>query len=102
MSCYATGKCSGNDAHRKATHGTVRQATMQLLRRLMMRLRSWRRWRPDSVHTFAVPLSAPIYRDVTSTGVRVYSLCGSCGARLESSATLCDACAKRRSPSPPS
>ena len=76
---------------------------MQLLRRLMMRVRTWRVWRRrDAVTSLVVPLSGPIYREVSSMGVRVYSLCGGCGARLESSATLCGACAKRRSPSPPS
>lgn len=76
---------------------------MQLLRQLMMRLRSWRAWRRfDASQQLMVPHQGPIFREVTSTGVRVYSLCGSCGARLESSATLCGACAKRRSPLPPS
>jgi predicted amidophosphoribosyltransferase len=42
-------------------------------------------------------LQSAIHRDVTSSGVRVYSLCGSCGARLEASATLCEDCAQRRS-----
>jgi hypothetical protein len=41
--------------------------------------------------------SRPILRDVTRNGVRVYSLCGSCGAHLAASATLCDACARSRS-----
>jgi len=76
---------------------------MQLFRRLMMTLRSWRIWRrPSAPATLVVPLSGPIFREVTSSGVRVYSLCGGCGARLESSATLCGSCAKRRSPSSPS
>jgi hypothetical protein len=35
-----------------------------------------------------------IHRDVTRHGVRVYSLCGACGARLECSATLCEECAQ--------
>ena len=35
-----------------------------------------------------------LYRDVTQQGVRVYSLCGSCGARMECSATLCEECAQ--------
>jgi predicted amidophosphoribosyltransferase len=60
------------------------------------------RRRPGLATTFVVPLSGPIFREVTSAGVRVYSLCAGCGARLESSATLCGACAKRRSPSSPS
>jgi hypothetical protein len=77
---------------------------MQLLRQLMMRWRSWRVWRRlgSSSVPLVIPHAGPIFREVTSTGVRVYSLCGSCGARLESSATLCGACAKRRSPLPPS
>jgi hypothetical protein len=76
---------------------------MRLLRQLMMRVRSWRGWLSGRHHqAFVVPHHGPIFRDVTSAGVRVYSLCGSCGARLESSATLCGACAKRRSPLPPS
>ncbi len=41
--------------------------------------------------------SAAIYRDVTPNGVRVFSLCGGCGARLNASATLCDECAQKRS-----
>ena len=42
-------------------------------------------------------LRPAIHRDVTPSGVRVYSLCGSCGTRLETSATLCEDCAQRRS-----
>jgi hypothetical protein len=73
---------------------------MQLLRELMMRVRSWRGWLSRRHHqALVVPQYGPIFREVTSTGVRVYSLCGSCGARLESSATLCGACAKRLPPS---
>ena len=42
----------------------------------------------------------PIHRDVSANGVRVFSLCGGCGARLQTSATLCEECAqKRESPS---
>lgn len=44
-----------------------------------------------------IAFQAAIHREVTSSGVRVYSLCGSCGARLEASATLCEECAIRRS-----
>ena len=40
---------------------------------------------------------APIHREVTAAGVRVFSLCGGCGARLNASATLCDECAAKRS-----
>jgi hypothetical protein len=76
---------------------------MRFLQRLMIRLRSWRAWRRlGPGPSLVVPLSGPIFREVTPSGVRVYSLCGGCGARLEYSATLCGACAKRRSPSPPS
>ncbi|HMA24431.1 MAG TPA: hypothetical protein VKP00_10565 [Gemmatimonadaceae bacterium] len=38
-----------------------------------------------------------IHRDVTPNGVRVYSLCATCGARLHASATLCEECAQKRS-----
>jgi hypothetical protein len=53
------------------------------------------RVKPTDVLPLIVFHSA-IHRDVTSSGVRVYSLCGSCGARLEASATLCEECASRR------
>jgi hypothetical protein len=77
---------------------------MRLLQRLIARLRAWREgWGASSLADppFALPSSPAIHREVSSNGVRVFSLCGSCGARLEASATLCDACAKRRSPSSP-
>jgi hypothetical protein len=77
---------------------------MQILRQWINRFRGWmmrrgveRHPRPD--FKFVVPLGGAILRDVSPAGVRVYSLCGSCGARLEVSATLCGACAARRSPS---
>jgi hypothetical protein len=35
-------------------------------------------------------------RDVSSHGVRFFSLCGTCGERMESSATLCEDCARKR------
>lgn len=47
------------------------------------------------------PQAITIHRDVTRHGVRVFSLCGSCGARLEASATLCEECAQGRSRSTP-
>ena len=50
---------------------------------------------------FLVTMARPIFREVTTQGVRVYSLCGSCGAQLAASATLCDSCAQRRSRSAP-
>ncbi|HKO14619.1 MAG TPA: hypothetical protein VJU87_00170 [Gemmatimonadaceae bacterium] len=76
---------------------------MQLLRRIFARVLAWRAARRglgESPLGFILP-AAPqlpiIHRDVSSSGVRVYSLCGCCGARLEASATLCDECAQRRS-----
>jgi hypothetical protein len=82
---------------------------MQSLRQWINRVRSSRLWR-SLLHTHAprvpsLPLalslditpSRPILREVTKHGVRVYSLCGSCGAHLAASATLCDACARSRS-----
>jgi hypothetical protein len=78
---------------------------MQSLRQWISRVRSWRVWRslrrapsaPPVALAFDIPLSRPILREVTPHGVRVYSLCGSCGAHLAASATLCDACARSRS-----
>jgi ribosomal protein L40E len=75
-----------------------------LLHRLMTRLRAWRAsWRRPASYQIPliVPVAPPIFREVSSQGVRVFSLCGSCGARMETSATLCSACASRRSPSSP-
>jgi len=74
-----------------------------LLQRLIARVRSWYAWRrpASAALPLLIPSKGPIFREVTSHGVKVFSLCGSCGARLEMSATLCSACAKRRSPSSP-
>jgi ribosomal protein L40E len=83
---------------------------MQSLRELISRLRSWQGWRLlrrapaaplPSALPFLVTMTRPIYREVTTQGVRVYSLCGTCGAQLSASATLCDGCAQRRSRSAP-
>ena len=83
---------------------------MQSLRELINRVRSWQGWRllrrgpaapPPTALPFLVTMARPIYREVTSQGVRVYSLCGSCGAQLAASATLCESCAQRRSRSAP-
>jgi hypothetical protein len=41
--------------------------------------------------------NATIFREVTPHGVRVFSLCASCGTRLDASATLCEECAHKRS-----
>jgi hypothetical protein len=79
------------------------ERSMQSLRQLISRVRAWRVWQRLRIRPAASPIppffiaSRPIYRDVTSHGVRVYSLCGSCGAHLAASATLCDACARSRS-----
>ncbi|HEU5173842.1 MAG TPA: hypothetical protein VFT96_03735 [Gemmatimonadaceae bacterium] len=73
---------------------------MALLQRLLAQYRAWRAARQVSgAIPLIVPAAHPILREVSSTGVRVFSLCGSCGARLETSATLCNACERRRSPS---
>ncbi len=70
---------------------------MRYLRSILARLRAWRLKRrqrilagPFMLHSFG----PSIYRDVTPNGVKVYSLCGGCGARLECSATLCEECAQ--------
>jgi hypothetical protein len=85
---------------------------MQFLRRLFHRLLSARlfarydsRLSRDSIvplfYFEQKPAALTIHREVSRNGVRIYSLCGSCGARLEVSATLCEECAKGRSPSAP-
>ena len=77
---------------------------MLLLHRLMLRWHAWRLRRAVPVHhgvPLIVPVSPPIYREVTSSGVRVFSLCGGCGQRLGQSATLCEGCASRRTSAPP-
>lgn len=80
---------------------------MRYLRSIMARIRAWRlkkqprtfvgpslllSFGPSFGHSFG----PAIHRDVTPNGVRVYSLCGNCGARLECSATLCEECARVR------
>jgi hypothetical protein len=76
----------------------------QLVNRITDRVRAWRTKRQAS-HPFITPMylhfpapyAASIHRDVTPNGVRVYSLCGDCGSRLNASATLCEECAQKRS-----
>jgi hypothetical protein len=78
---------------------------MQSLRELLSRFRRWRAWRAlrRSPAASAAGLlrelttSRPILRDVSRHGVRVYSLCVSCGVHLSASATLCEGCARSRS-----
>ena len=51
-----------------------------------------------------VPLIIPsvlLHRDVSAEGVRFYGICGSCGAQLEASATLCNECAQGHSRTTP-
>ena len=79
---------------------------VQLFHRIVERFRAWRE-RRRAVRPFVTPLylniphySAAIHRDVTPNGVRVYSLCGDCGVRLQASATLCEECAQKRSRAP--
>jgi hypothetical protein len=74
---------------------------MQFVRRVWNRLLAWRASRKATVIAVVVPdftASLPsLARDVSSHGVRFYSLCGTCGERMESSATLCGDCARKRS-----
>ena len=79
------------------------QNLRQLFIRIGARYRAWRERRvarpfitPLYLH-FPPALTASIHRDVTPNGVRVYSLCGDCGSRLNASATLCEECAQKRS-----
>ena len=76
---------------------------MQSIRHLIARLLAWRPGRrrvhtaPAGLIPFLVAYQPAIHREVTPNGVRFFSLCGCCGARLGTSATLCDDCAQRRS-----
>jgi hypothetical protein len=70
---------------------------MQYLRSILARFRAWRlrqQFRNADGPSLLLSFGPPIHRDVTRAGVRVYSLCGGCGARLECSATLCEECAQ--------
>lgn len=75
---------------------------MQLLRQFFARVLAWRAVRralrsQRDFHPLVAFHTAAIHREVTASGVRVFSLCGTCGARLAASATLCEECAQRRS-----
>jgi len=77
---------------------------MRVLHRLLARFRAWKANRGTPRLAIAMMFqNAPpgpanlIRREVTRNGVRVLSLCGCCGARLQTSATLCEECAQRRS-----
>lgn len=70
---------------------------MRYIRSLVARIRAWfesRMLGSDAEPSLSLSFGASISRDVTPSGVRFYSLCGGCGARLDCSATLCDECAK--------
>lgn len=75
---------------------------MRYLRSIIARIRAWRlgrRAKTVAEPSLLLSFGASIHRDVTPHGVRFYSLCGGCGARLDCSATLCDECAKGKHPS---
>lgn len=70
---------------------------MRYLRSIMARFRAWRMNRQSGATegpSLLLSFGTVIYRDVTANGIRVYSLCGGCGARLQCSATLCEECAQ--------
>jgi ribosomal protein L40E len=77
----------------------------QFFHRIVERIKRWRIERraprpyliPLDMSAGMYPTSVAIHRDVTPNGVRVYSLCASCGARLHASATLCEECAQKKS-----
>lgn len=75
---------------------------MRLVHSFIARLRAWYNkavGREEITLSYVPALGQGILRDVTPSGVRVYSLCGGCGARLECSATLCEECAQGPHPS---
>jgi hypothetical protein len=70
---------------------------LKALKAIIARIRAWRGPQTTPIDFEALSTLAigpAIHRDVTSSGVRVYSVCGACGARLECSATLCEECAQ--------
>jgi hypothetical protein len=81
----------------------------QFIGRLLARVKAWKPYRraPQSVVTpmfinfVSSSYTSAIHRDVTPHGVRVYSLCGCCGSRLNASATLCEECAQKKRPARP-
>ena len=81
---------------------------MPYLIRLLNRVCDWLAWRVprpamtvDEFVTLVEFEGRTRTGDRTHAGMRVYSLCGCCGTPLGTSATLCDGCANRRSPSAP-
>lgn len=85
----------------------LQKSPVAFFRQLATRFREWKLRRQNRVaipvphYLIAPPYAAPIHREVTSSGVRVFSLCGECGCRLQASATLCDECAQKRKPARP-
>ena len=76
---------------------------MRFIQSMLARIRGWITRKPETVafdESLLASFAPSIYRDVSATGVRVYSLCGSCGTRLECSATLCEECAQGPHASP--
>jgi predicted amidophosphoribosyltransferase len=79
----------------------------QFLSGLRTRIAAWKQRRRASQSLATSSLidlatySPAIHRDVTSNGVRFYSLCGCCGAQLNASATLCGECAQKKRPARP-
>jgi hypothetical protein len=75
---------------------------MRFLNALLARIKAWKanrrvhRTLTPTIFNFSVHM-ASIHREVTPHGVRVFSLCNTCGAMLQASATLCDECAQKRS-----
>jgi hypothetical protein len=77
---------------------------MERLRRFFLQLRdrlnAWRDKRRLTTAAILLPdfiANEPtLSREVSRSGVRFYSICGSCGARLAVSATLCEECAQKR------
>jgi hypothetical protein len=80
------------------------ERSMLWINEMVRRVRGWRLWEklglvtPAREAPYLVVSARPLLREVTPNGVRVYSLCGSCGAVLAASATLCGDCARKRSP----
>jgi hypothetical protein len=70
---------------------------MKYLRSILARVRAWwsrKRMGKAPRPSLLLSFGASIQRDVTPNGVKFYSLCGGCGARLDCSATLCEECAQ--------
>jgi hypothetical protein len=80
---------------------------MRFFSALLARFRAWKAKRTShrllapTIFNFSSSHLGAIHREVTPNGVRVFSLCVSCGATLQASATLCDDCAQKRSKSRP-